>query len=442
MIVAKNTQSTLKNKVIYSVYVRNHSEDGNFEGVTKDLKRIAGLGVDILWLLPIHPIGTKNKKGDLGCPYSIRDFTGVNPEYGTEADFINLIETAHGLGLKVMIDVVYNHTSHDSVYKEENPDYFYKTQTGHFGNKIADWSDIIDLDYSNKALWTQQIKALVKWVKLGVDGFRCDVAPLVPMEFWKTAREQVEAVNPQVVWLAETVHSHFAEYARNHGVYLASDAQTFDAFDICYDYDTHSEFMGYLQGDNCLEALLEKKRMQETLYPENYVKARFLENHDNPRAKKMIPNTKQLNNWTAFSFFEKGSTLLYAGQEACDTNTPSLFDKDPVRWSQGHDAYEKLIKRLSQIKKDPMFAIGRYKIHKIPKHDVILATYVDKNEVLYGIFNVGQKVGSVNLHVSDHGYVKMPELKDGDYKNLISGGSVHVKEGHLDLLEEPIIFRV
>lgn len=440
--MAKNTDYRLKNQMIYSVYVRNHTKEGKFEGVTKDLKRIADLGTDILWLMPIHPIGMKNKKGELGCPYSISDFTKVNPEYGSEVDFLALVDEAHNRGMKVMIDVVYNHTSHDSVYRETHPEYFYKKPEGGFGNKIADWSDIIDLDYNNKELWSQQIQALVKWVGHGVDGFRCDVAPLVPMEFWKEARRQVDAVNPEVIWLAETVHSHFAEFARNHGVYVASDAETFDVFDICYDYDTHAEFLGYLRGENSLEALLEKKRMQESLYPENYVKARFLENHDNPRAKKMIPNDRQLTNWTAFSFFEKGTTLVYAGQEAKDTNCPSLFDKDLVQWSGVDEAYVELIQKLSKLKKQEIFSKGRYKIHKLTKQDVILATYVKGSELVYGIFNVGQKVGTIQLPLKDHSYVELPELTNRTFINELTGNSVQVINGKVELTPDPIIFKV
>ena len=439
--MAKNTNINLRNKMIYSVYVRNHGASGTFQDVIDDLDRIKGLGTDIIWLMPIHPIGQLNKKGELGCPYSISDFTKVNPEYGTEEDFKILIEKAHDKNMQIMIDVVYNHTSHDSVYRSSNPEYFFRRPDGNFGNKIADWSDIIDLDYDNKDLWKLQIDALIKWVKLGVDGFRCDVAPLVPMAFWLEARSEIEKINPDVIWLAETVHPHFLEYGRNHGIKMASDCETYQAFDICYDYDTHPEFLGFLRGENTLETYLERKRAQENIYPDNYVKARFLENHDNPRAKKMIPNDLILDNWTAFSFFEKGAILIYAGQEAKDIHCPSLFEIDKVNWSGLDDQYAALIKTLSRLKKDSIFAHGRYKIHNCRKMDVILATYVHEDEVLYGIFNIGQKVGEIDLHVSDRSYLDLSPLKDGCYKDEISGSHLSIRSGKLELSDQPVIFR-
>ena len=188
--MAKNTEISLRNKVIYSVYVRNHTNDGTFNAVAEDLDRIKSLGTDIIWFMPIHPIGVKNKKGSLGCPYANKDYRTTNPEYGTMDDFKSLVEKIHAKGMKCIIDVVYNHTSPDSNLSVEHPEFFYRKPDGNFGNKVGDWSDIIDLDYSNKELWQYQIDSLVMWAKI-VDGFRCDVASFVPVEFWKQARENI-----------------------------------------------------------------------------------------------------------------------------------------------------------------------------------------------------------------------------------------------------------
>lgn len=122
--MARDTQTQLRNEMIYSVFVRNYSEAGNFAGVTADLQRIKDLGTDILWLLPINPIGEVNRKGTLGSPYAIKDYRGINPEYGTLADFKALTDRAHELGMKVMLDIVYNHTSPDSVLATEHPEWF------------------------------------------------------------------------------------------------------------------------------------------------------------------------------------------------------------------------------------------------------------------------------------------------------------------------------
>lgn len=128
----------MRNKVIYSVYVRNHTNDGTFNAVAEDLDRIKSLGTDIIWFMPIHPIGVKNKKGSLGCPYANKDYRTTNPEYGTMDDFKSLVEKIHAKGMKCIIDVVYNHTSPDSNLSVEHPEFFYRKPDGNFGNKVGD----------------------------------------------------------------------------------------------------------------------------------------------------------------------------------------------------------------------------------------------------------------------------------------------------------------
>ena len=151
--MAANTDPKLQNQIIYSVYVRNHTPEGTFRAVIPDLDRIRALGTDIIWFLPIHPIGVEGKKGTLGCPYANRDYRSVNPEYGTLDDFKALVGEIHARGMKCMIDVVYNHTSPDSVLYNEHPEFFYYNAAGKPGNKMGDWADVIDLDYNNRALW-------------------------------------------------------------------------------------------------------------------------------------------------------------------------------------------------------------------------------------------------------------------------------------------------
>lgn len=148
--MAKDTKIDLRNKTIYSIFVRDYSAEGNFEGVRRDLDRIKALGTDIIWLLPIQPSGKEKRKGSLGSPYAIADYRAINPEYGTMEDFKRLCQDVHAKGMKIIIDCVYNHTSPDSVLAKEHPDWFYHKQDGSFGNRVGDWSDVIDLDYSHK----------------------------------------------------------------------------------------------------------------------------------------------------------------------------------------------------------------------------------------------------------------------------------------------------
>ena len=194
-VMAFDTDRSLQNQLIYSVFVRNHTKEGTFRALIPDLDRIRSLGTDIIWLMPIHPIGEMNRKGTLGSPYANRDYRSINPEYGTPDDFRALADAVHARGMRIMIDVVYNHTSPDSVLWNEHPEFFYKKPDGRPGNHVGEWTDVIDLEYSNMELWDYQIETLKRWAGI-VDGFRCDVASLVPVEFWKRARREVSEIHP------------------------------------------------------------------------------------------------------------------------------------------------------------------------------------------------------------------------------------------------------
>jgi len=332
--------------------MRNHTQEGTFASLTSDLDRIKKLGTDIIWFMPIHPVGQKNKKGSLGCPYSIKDYRGVNPEYGSLEDFQAIVKEIHNRGMKVIIDVVYNHTSHDALLLEEHPEFYYRKEDGSLGNKVGDWSDIIDLDYTNKALWDYQIETLVYWVKQGVDGFRCDVAPMVPMDFWKEARKACGEVKEDVIWLSESVEPGFITELRKAGAVCHTDTETFEAFDILYDYDIYPTWKAYLQGQASLEDYMNALAGQEDIYPQNYIKMRYVENHDQMRAAQLIPDPDIRRNWTAFTYFVKGCTLVYAGQEVNDDHVPSLFDKDMVKW-EGQASQEDYLASLAAVRHRP-----------------------------------------------------------------------------------------
>lgn len=331
--MAQDTSKSLRNQVIYSIFVRNYSQEGTFEAVRRDLPRIRSLGVDIIWLMPIHPVGNVHRKGTLGSPYAVADYRGINPEFGTMEDFRRLVDDIHALGMKCIIDVVYHHTSPDSWLAQHHPEWFFHKADGSLGNQVGDWWDVVDLDYTHRELWDYLIETLCQWAAI-VDGFRCDVASMVPVEFWKTARHAVAQIRPGAIWLAESVEPEFIRFNRQQGIYCASDSEIYQAFDIAYDYDIYDDFEAYLQGKISLAAYAADLNAQETMYPDNYVKLRCLENHDRLRAHFLIPDTQQLLAWTAFLYFQKGTTLLYAGQESSVCHTPSLFDKDTIDWSR------------------------------------------------------------------------------------------------------------
>lgn len=423
--MAENTNKSYRNQVIYSVYVRNHTEEGTFDGVRRDLPRIRALGANIVWLLPIHPIGQTARKGSLGSPYAIQDYLAVNPEYGTLDDFRRLVDEIHRLDMKCIIDVVYHHTSPDSVLAGEHPEWFFHKANGSFGNKVGDWTDIIDLDYGNRELWDYLVGALKYWASM-VDGFRCDVASLVPLAFWKEARAQVEAVRPDCLWLAETVEPSFISQIRAAGFECLSDSQAYEAFDICYDYDIYDVFRDYLNGTIPLSSYARSVSQQEVIYPSNYVKLRYLENHDQLRAAFLIPNERALLNWTVFQFFQKGAALIYGGQEASCTHLPSLFERDPVDWA-GTDLTP-LFQRLSALKRNSLLADGAYRVDALPG-DVLRAVYQKGNRRLTGIFSVK---GDCTLAAAD--------TPDGWYENLVDGKKFEVRGGVVSGQGVPIVF--
>ena len=274
--MAINTDNALRRSVIYEVYVRSHTPEGTFKAIEPDLDRIAALGVDIVWFMPIHPIGELNKKGSLGCPYANRDYRTVNPEYGTLEDFLHLVEEIHKRGMKCIIDVVYNHTSPDSTLVAEHPDYFYYKPDGCRGNKVGDWTDVVDLNYENRALWQYQIDSLCYWAQY-VDGFRCDVASTVPVAFWQEARRAVEQIRPGAIWLGESVHLAHIQAFREMGFYAATDTELFTAFDILYPYDLWPLYEDVTEGRLPLSRWFDAVDYQEVSFESGYNKLRCLE---------------------------------------------------------------------------------------------------------------------------------------------------------------------
>ena len=325
-----------------------------------------------------------------------------------------------------MIDVVYNHTSPDAVLVSEHPEFYYRKPDGSFGNKTAEWTDVIDLDYRNRALWDYQIESLRMWAGI-VDGFRCDVASLVPVDFWKQAREAVTEINPDCIWLAETVHGSFNIFNRIQGHYAGTDSEMFTAFDMEYDYDIRDVFDRYLREEAPLSLWLEALNLQEAAYPDNYIKMRCLENHDQPRIASLVRDEKALRNLTAMLYFLKGSTLLYAGQEYRNRHLPSLFEKDVFLRDETLDQ-SAFLSRLASIKKNCL-SCGDYFMAVADDETNTAILYRDDGKIRkLGVFSLSGKHNRINV-----------KLNNGDYGNLITGETITVQNGILQTSGEPII---
>jgi len=424
--MARNTPLTYRSLVIYQIYVRNHGENGTFSDVTADLERICNMGVDVVYFMPIHPIGKVNKKGGLGCPYSIQDYEEVNPEYGTKADFKRLIDRAHELGMKVMIDVVYNHTAHDSRLVAEHPEWFHQDAVGRPVTTVPEWSDVIDLKFEDPALPAYLIKVMQDWVRFGVDGFRCDVASLLPLDFWQQARKAVAEVKEGVIWLAESVHANFVAHRRQYQLSAVSDSELYTAFDLTYDYDIWPIWQAAVRGDEPLGRYLEALRYQDCIYPGNFVKMRCVENHDQLRIMKLARTPKQARAWTALTAFNKGAFFVYAGQESGADHRPTLFDIDKVAWEDYREM--DFISRLMKLKK--MEAMQQGLLVWTAAEPAVQAVWFNEDDSLFGVFNVNGAEGEVEV-----------SLPDGKYQNLLGDSMVEVTGGTMVIPEMGCVVR-
>ncbi|MBN2617481.1 MAG: hypothetical protein JXR64_04120 [Spirochaetales bacterium] len=435
--MAVNTDITLRNKLVYQVFSRQHNSTGTFKEFIKDLDRIKDLGTDYIYFLPIHEIGQFRKKGDLGCPYSIKDYYSVNHEYGTLQDFKELVSEIHKRDMKVIIDIVFNHTSHDSVMLNNYSHLYYKNEKGELSNRIGDWWDITDLDYSKKELYPVMFDILKYWANQGLDGFRCDVASFLPKDFWIEARAEIAKINSKFIWIAESVHASGVKELRDAGFGALSDSEVYEAFDICYDYDIHHHYLGYFKGENNLQTYLDSIMFQESIYPQNYVKLRFLENHDQPRVASLVNNFDKLLNFTAFNLFLKGTSMVYAGQEAQASHHPDLFNTDKVDWSKLDESREisAIINKIITLKKeDSIFVNGKFNIRKMYIDGLVHITYENEKKTIHGFFNLKGVDGYLKLNV--------PELEHELYKNILTGENVQIFQGNMPIYKKPVILTI
>jgi glycosidase len=314
----------VRHAVLYECNVRQFSPEGNFAAVRKALPRIKDLGVTVLWLMPIHPIGVKNRKGSLGSPYSVQDYYAVNPDYGTVDDLKALVKEAHALDLKVILDWVPNHTSWDAVWMTQHPEYYTKIN-GNFTTPLnehgqpTDWSDCADLDYSNPGLRQAMIAAMQHWIKTcDIDGYRVDMAGLVPNDFWAMVRPALDAVKPVFM---------LAEWQDEPGHFTS-------CFNANYGWkwkDVTRDIGSGRQGPQSLDTLLQ---YLNKFYPPNYYQLYFTQNHD----ENAWSGTEQdlygasADAFNVLMFTWQGMTMLYDGQESGFSQKLPFFEKETIRW--------------------------------------------------------------------------------------------------------------
>jgi glycosidase len=319
---ARHSPEWLRDGVIYEVNTRTFSAAGDFQGVTEQLPRLKELGVNILWLMPIHPVGRERSKGTLGSPYAVRDYFAINPDYGSADDLRRLITEAHRNRFKVIIDVVANHTAWDSVMLK-TPTFYKHDAAGKIISPVPDWADVAGLDYGNRELRAYMTRMLVYWVReFDLDGFRCDVAGMVPTDFWEHAREELEKVKPEIMMLAEW-----------HSPDLVAKA-----FDLDYSWPLHAKLTDVFENGTAPSSDLRKEWDEERrIYPKGALHLRFSDNHDEKRAIARFGERGALAA-SALMFTLDGVPMLYNGMEVGDTTesgAPALFERLPVFWQIG-----------------------------------------------------------------------------------------------------------
>ena len=341
----------LANKTIYQVFVRNYSPKGDFVSLDADLPRIRELGIDILYLMPIHPIGENGRKGTYGSPYSIRDYYGISPDLGNAADFKKLVRHAHELGMQVIMDMVFNHTARDSVLLEEHPEFYYR-KDGQVGNRVGDWSDVCDLETSREDVQNYLVDVLAYWREMGVDGFRFDVASLIPLPLFEKARKRL---GDGVFFLSESIDPDFARYAATIGLHNTDDKDLYPTFNATYNYNWFRDLERYLRGKAPL-SIVKQDLMEQEIELSGSIKISALENHDTHRiASYFDKNDKRLWNLIAFSFVFRGMPFIYAGEEYLISKDVPLFEKEAINENNGDVHAFSFFKNLISLKKNPLF---------------------------------------------------------------------------------------
>jgi glycosidase len=395
-----------RSATLYQLNTRQFTEEGTLRAAMEQLPRLAGLGVDIVWLMPIHAIGEVNRKGTLGSPYSVRDYYAVSPELGTLDDLKAFVGAAHERGMHVILDWVANHTAWDNPLVEEHADWYERDWKGEFRpTPWWDWSDIIDLDYAQPGLRRYMTDAMKFWVtEADVDGFRCDVAGFVPIDFWEHVRAELDAIKPVFLlaeWESRDLHAR--------------------AFDATYAWGWYDAVHRITIGDADVSALVVYYSWNESAWPPNSMRMTFVSNHD----KNAWEGTQfeqfgdGLEAAIVLSVVGDGIPLLYNGQEAGNPKRLAFFERDPIAWRE-HPIGE-LYRRLFSLKhENTALWNGKWgaRMVKVPNDaEAAVLSFVRRNERdgVFAVFNFSEEARTVEFRGGLH---------RGDYLDYFGGERV------------------
>jgi len=367
------------NTNIYEVNIRQYTPEGTFKAFQQHLPRLKEMEVDILWLMPINPIGEKNRKGSLGSYYSIKNYEAINPEFGTEADFKNLVNEAHKLGMHVIIDWVANHTSWDNVWMKDHSDWYTKDSL----DKITvpagtDWDDTADLNYDNPALRRAMIDAMSYWVKnADIDGFRCDVAGMIPLNFWIHARKAIDEIKPDCFFLAED-----------------GEPQIHQAFDMTYNWALKDLINDIAKGKKNVNDIIKHIENESKKFKPEDLRMHFITNHDENTwsgSEYERLGDAPVDAFTVLTYTLPGMPLTYTGQEEPLKKRLKFFDKDTV----GFKDYERkdLITKLNQLKIEnkalsyTSYTVGFLGLRNTNPNNVLCFVRQKRKNLVAGVFN-------------------------------------------------------
>jgi len=411
------------NQTIYEVNIRQFSQEGSFEAVKEALPRLKSMGVGIIWLMPIHPIGEVNRKGSLGSYYSVKDYFEVNPEFGTKDDFKSLVRAVHDHEMYLILDWVANHTAWDNPIASTHPEYFETNEEGNFiPPRGTDWDDVIQLDYSNPEVRDYMISALRYWVEeFDIDGYRADVADLVPTEFWDRARAELDSIKP-VFMLAE------AETPEHH----------YKAFDMSYSWRMHHLFNSIAQGEEPVSKIDEYLQEDRQRFPSNAFRMQFTSNHDENSWNGTVFERlgDAVKTFAVLSATMEGMPLLYNGQEAAMNKRLEFFEKDPIDW--GNIDYNEFYTQLFNLKQSNQALLngdrgGQMQRLSTSADEAVYAFIRQKNEdKVLVILNLSPEQVSVRISDADLA---------GTYTHLFTGTEVTYTSG-VELILEPWEYNV
>jgi cyclomaltodextrinase / maltogenic alpha-amylase / neopullulanase len=377
-----------KNASIYEVNIRQYTPEGTFKAFQKHLPEIKRMGIGIIWIMPINPIGEKNRKGSLGSYYSVKNYKSINPEFGTLDDFKNLVNEIHKEGMHVILDWVANHTSWDNVLTKTNPDFYRKDSLGNFVAPVADWADVIALNYNNPQLWIFMENAMEYWIKeCNIDGFRCDVASMVPTPFWDFVRKELEKIKP-VFMLAEAESPDLQKHA----------------FDMTYAWEFHNIIKEIYKGKTTVDSLDKYYKKEKNNYNPDAYHMIFTTNHDENSWNGTVFNRfgNAVKTFAVLCGVVSGMPLIYSGQEAGMNKPLKFFDKDTIEWknSSFRDLYTKLI-HLKLINKALWNGLSGGEMERVhTNNDENIFSFIREkgNSKVFTIFNLSPQNQKIKIN--------------------------------------------